>query len=83
VIYYKIFAFDTEGQFECLRRFSDFESLREAWRKRLPGLYVPFLPPKKFFGNTDKTHLEERCFGLEQFLKKVYRTSYLIGSEEF
>jgi len=37
---------------------------------------------KKFFGNTEKSHLEERCFLLEQFMLKVYKTEYLLMSEE-
>ena len=72
-----------QGEFATERRYSDFEALREAWKKRIPGLYYPFLPPKKIFGNTDKSHLEERCFLLEQFLRKVYKIPYLIQSEEF
>lgn len=78
VIYYKIIAYDCQGQFQCKRRYSDFESLWSAWKKRLPGLYYPFLPPKKIFGNTDRSHLEERCFLLEQFLRKVYKIAYLV-----
>lgn len=65
VVFYKVVAYDKEGEFNCLRRYSDFEALRECWKKRIPGLYYPFLPPKKFFGNTDKAHVEERCFLLE------------------
>jgi hypothetical protein len=65
VVFYRVVAYDKEGQFNSLRRYSDFEALREAWKKRIPGLYYPFLPPKKFFGNTDKAHLEERVFLLE------------------
>ena len=65
VVYYNVFAFDSEGEFKCRRRYSDFEGLREAWKKRLPGLYHPFLPPKKLFGNTERSHIEERMFLLE------------------
>lgn len=83
VVFYKVVAFDKKGEFCCQRRYSDFVSLREAWRKRIPGLFHPFLPEKKFFGNTDLKHLEERCFLLEQFLRKVYKTPYLLISEEF
>lgn len=82
MIYYTVRGFDRKGVFDCQRRFSDFESLRAAWRKRLPGVFIPYLPPKKFFGNTEAQHLEERSFLLEQFLKKVYRISYLLQSVE-
>jgi hypothetical protein len=83
VVFYKVVAFDRQGEFNCLRRYSDFEALREAWKKRITGLYFPFLPPKKIFGNTEQSHLEERCFLLEQFLRKVYKIPYLLNSEEF
>jgi hypothetical protein len=83
VVYYNVVAFDQQGEFNSLRRYSDFEALRESWKKRIPGLYYPFLPPKKFIGNTDKSHVEERCFLLEQFLRKVYKIPYLVTSEEF
>lgn len=83
VVYYRVFSYDRDGEFDSLRRYSDFEALREAWKKRIPGLYYPFLPPKKFIGNTDKSHIEERCFLLEQFLRKVYKIPYLVSSEEF
>jgi len=53
VVFYKIISFDIEGEFKCLRRYTDFDSLREAWKKRLPGLFIPSLPPKKVFGNTE------------------------------
>lgn len=52
VVFYNVLAFDAEGEFTASRRYSDFEALREAWKKRIPGLYYPFLPPKKFIGNT-------------------------------
>ena len=83
VVFYTVCAYDRSGAFECQRRFSEFERLREAWRRRIPGLYLPFLPPKKIFGNTEKLHLEERAFLLEQFLLKVSKISYLSGSDEF
>ena len=82
-VFYKVLAFDAEGEFECLRRFSDFEELRSAWSRRLPGIYKPFLPAKKIIGNTDAGHLEERAFLLEWFLRKVYKLPYLLASEEY
>lgn len=83
VAYYTVVAFDAQGEYTAQRRYSDFEALREAWKKRLPGLFFPFLPPKKYIGNTDQSHLEERSFLLEQFLRKIYKLPYLIQSEEF
>jgi hypothetical protein len=48
-IYYTVFAYDLKGEFTVRRRYNDFASLRESWLKRLTGLYVPSLPPKKIF----------------------------------
>ena len=81
-MYYDVTAYDADGQFTCSRRYRDFEALRDAWKKRITGLLCPFLPPKKFFGNTDSEHVEERRFQLEQFMIKVYSTGYLVGSDE-
>ena len=64
----------------------DFFMLRKTFCDRLPGLYIPSLPKKKFFGDdTDKDvkFLEERCFHLEQFLKKLSRLPYLLQSGEY
>ena len=83
VVFYKVQALDSKGIFTVQRRYSDFEALRQAWNNRLCGLYIPCLPPKKFIGNTDKAHIEERCFLLEQFLKKVHMIHYLQMSEEY
>ena len=93
IVYYKIFAYDLDGEFEAKRRYNDFTFLREAWQKRLTGLYIPSLPPKKYFvssifltfgqGNTSKPHLQERSFHLEQFLRKIYKLPYLLASEEW
>jgi hypothetical protein len=82
VVYYDVTAYDRDGEFACDRRYSDFQALRDAWKKRIPGLLYPSLPPKKLFGNTDSEHIEERCFLLEQFMLKVYSTPYLVDSDE-
>ena len=47
MVYYKIVEYDIEGEFKCHRRYTDFDTLRETWKKRLPGLFIPSLPPKK------------------------------------
>ena len=75
--YYRVVGFDAECRFECYRRYSDFAALREAWKVRIPGLFMPFLPPKENLGNifsskAKQQMIDDRCFGLEQFLKKVY-----------
>lgn len=81
-VFYHVCAYDSDGKFECRRRYNDFHALRQAFLERLPGLYIPSLPPKKVFGNSDKKFLDERAFHLMQFMKKVYKLPYLLGSQE-
>ena len=76
--YYKVIGFDRTGRFETKRRYNDFNALFTVFRERLPGLYIPSLPPKKFIvskhfaliyyfvqGNTKSEFLDERSFHLE------------------
>ena len=68
IIKFKVKGFDSQGNFEITRSMKDFGALRKTFVERLPGLYIPNLPRKKFFGDdTDKNvkFLEERCFHLE------------------
>ena len=86
IIKFKVKGFDSQGTYEIVRSMKDFGALRKTFLERLPGLYIPNLPKKKFFGDdTDKNvkFLEERCFHLEQFLKKLSRLPYLLQSGEF
>lgn len=46
-ILYTIRGADRKGNFEVLRRFSDFLALRTHLVVRWPGCYVPPVPPKK------------------------------------
>ena len=64
-VYYKVSGYDRLGRYETRRRYNDFYSLFTVFRDRLPGLYIPSLPPKKIIGNTKHEFLEERSFHLE------------------
>jgi hypothetical protein len=64
-IYYSVTGFDRLGKFETKRRYNDFIALHTSFRERLPGLYIPALPPKKAFGNLKSEFLDERSFHLE------------------
>ena len=46
-VVYNIKGFDKDGQFEVLRRYSNFYVLRSALLKRWPGCFIPPLPEKK------------------------------------
>ena len=86
VIKFKVKGFDSQGKYEIVRSFKDLTALRKTFVERLPGLYIPTLPKPKFFGDdTDKNvrFLEERCFHLEQFLRKISRLPYLLQSGEY
>ena len=51
-----------------LRRYSDFNLLREILVKRWPGCYIPAMPEKKTIGANDFLFVESRRRGLEIFL---------------
>ena len=50
---------------------------------RWPGCFVPALPPKKLVGNTESIFIEERCVGLDRFMKNMARHKHLWYSQEF
>lgn len=50
---YLVKAFDNQGFFEVRRRMKDFYTLREVFQKRLPGLFIPSLPPKTIFSKSN------------------------------
>ena len=39
------------GPFTIKRRYSDFYALRKCFVERFPGLYVPPVPKKKYYGS--------------------------------
>ena len=65
-IHYTVRAFDSEGEFDIKRKFSEFEALRKSFVQRLTGMYVPKLPKGSFFSDSkDIKFLQERAFHLE------------------
>ncbi len=66
------------------RRYSDFVWLRSCLARIFPGLFIPALPPKKLFGNTGSSFVEERCDGLQNFLARlVSRYQFMVHSKPF
>jgi len=63
-IVYTVVGTDSEGPFEIFRRYKEFHLLRQQLVTRLPGLYIPPVPPKKAIGNEEKTFLEDRTYYL-------------------
>jgi len=79
---YKVSGTDAEGPFEVMRRYSDFDNLREALVAKWPACFIAPLPPKKAMNNMDPIFIEERRRHLESFLKRVALKSHLWYSEE-
>lgn len=80
---YTVKGYDDDGPFEGNRRYSDFYKLRNALLQRMPGVYVPPIPPKKMLGNKKDKFLDERKHFLQRFLQQCCRTPHIIRSDEF
>jgi hypothetical protein len=80
---YTIKGYDNEGPFEGMRRYTDFHKLRLSLTARMPGVYIPPIPPKQAFGNKNDKFLEERGYFMVRFLKLICRIPYIIKSDEF
>lgn len=80
---YSVKGTDKGGPFEHEKRYSDFDHIRNALVHRWPGCFVPPLPPKKIVGNTESIFIEERCLGLDVFMKNMARLKHLWYSKEF
>ena len=44
---YTVSGRDSEGDFEVIRRYNEFDALRTVLSIRWPGCYIPFIPEKK------------------------------------
>ena len=49
---------DSEGPFKALRRYSEFEALRNHLRENWPGIFIPQVPSKKFVLIEDSKYVE-------------------------
>jgi len=82
-VVYTIKGTDRESGFEVVRRYKDFDRIRELLVKRWPGCYVPPLPPKSVTSNMDTKFIEDRRRQLQTFCKKIGELPYLHYSEEY
>ena len=57
------------GEFSIVRRYSDFYALKQALSLAWPGFYVPPIPAKQTFGNTEKEFILERKEELDKFIQ--------------
>jgi len=82
VIKYTVTGQDSEGKFETLRRYKEFEALQKTLVDRWPGCYVPAIPEKST-DNKDEQFVEFRRALLERFMRECSKYEYLIESKEF
>ncbi len=80
---YTVKWYDEDGEFEGNRRYNDFYHLRVGLLNRMPGIFIPSIPPKKAIGNKNDRFLEERKYFLQRFLRLSCRIQNIIKSEEF
>lgn len=81
-IVYHMKGYDSLGDIDIKRRYSEFEMLREALFKRYPGIFIPPIPPKQATGNKKELFVEERRYCLNRFIQKICKTSYLAKTPE-
>ena len=79
-IAYEIVGADKNGPINALRRYREFDTLRQKLKENWPGIFIPSLPEKKATTNADIT--AERQIFLDHFLKKCARLEYIFYSEE-
>lgn len=82
-IVYKCKGSDSQGTWEGERRYNEFYKLQEKLEQRWPGIPIPQLPPKKAIGNKEQKFLQDRCYYLERYLKKMSQFEFLVNSKEF
>ena len=68
---YTIRGSDELGQFETIRRYSEFDLIRQYLLKNWPGFYVPPIPEKKIMNKSDQEFIEHRRIQLEYFCIEV------------
>ena len=79
---YEIEGKINKKNFELYRRYSEFAVYRKLLRKNWPGVFIPFLPPKKTYGNLDDTFIIMRRKFLQYFCNKICSTPHLASSFE-
>ena len=86
-LFFNYVNYELEGvikkkNFTLYRRYSEFAVYRKLLRKNWPGVFVPFLPPKKTYGNLDDTFILMRRKFLQHFCNKICSSPHLASSFE-
>jgi sorting nexin-1/2 len=76
-------AMSLTQSFAVKKRYSDFYTLREALLLSWPGFYIPPVPEKKTFGNTEKEFILERKEALHMFVRQIAKFEFMVHSVEF
>ena len=83
---YKV-GWDYNGDFmNAIRRYSQFEALRNILTTKFPECIVPVLPPKTFsekFTSDDSDQIKDRMRGLKKFLDEILNHNLLWESQDF
>lgn len=82
-VIYTVQGLDNQGDFERVRRYTDFVKLRMLLIENWPTCYVPPIPPKQVIGNFASQFIESRRKMLNHFVSKISELSYLYHAEEF
>lgn len=98
VIKYTVYGEDSTGSFEVVRRFNEFQALRNSLVEGWPGCYIPCIPEKKTLAvDTSGSNMSDWSVGstkegpfiemrralFERFLREVAKFDFLIESREF
>jgi len=65
-----------------VRRYRDFDALRNKLLERWPGIYIPNIPHKQLVGAKDKEVVEMRIEQINRFCLKISKIDYLFKSDE-
>ena len=86
-LFFNYVNYELEGKikkkyFTLYRRYSEFAVYRKLLRTNWPGVFIPFLPPKKTYGNLDDTFILMRRKFLQHFCNKICSSPHLASSFE-
>ena len=86
-LFFNYVNYELEGKikkknFTLYRRYSEFAVYRKLLRTNWPGVFIPFLPPKKTYGNLDDTFILIRRKFLQHFCNKICSSPHLASSFE-
>lgn len=79
---YTVYSIITKKSSPILRRYSEFNALRQKMQERWPGVYIPSIPPKTWIGKFEKEIVDFRLKMISRFCSKISSRDYLLESSE-